>query len=94
MVVLFIKVTQLLSLSWTIPSSFYLLSHVQVFSMLGGAFKEDSSSAFAIFKFMQSGSSAIAFAYSSKLGLYWQLLIGRSIVSAVKVKLPVMSCYV
>jgi hypothetical protein len=49
----------------------------QVYSLLGGAFKVDSASAFAIFKFMQSGSSAIAFAYSSKLGLYWQLLIGK-----------------
>jgi hypothetical protein len=48
----------------------------QVYSLLGGAFKEDSASAFAIFKFMQSGSSSIAFAYSSSLGLYWQLLIG------------------
>lgn len=48
--------------------------NTQITSMLGGVFKEQSSSAFAIFKFMQSLSAAIAFFYSPYLGLQWQLL--------------------
>ena len=47
----------------------------QVYSILGGTFKENSASAFAIFKFMQSFAAAIAFWYSPLLKLYWQLLI-------------------
>ena len=39
----------------------------QITSILGGVFKEQSSSAFAIFKFMQSLSAAIAFFYSPYL---------------------------
>ena len=46
-------------------------------SVLAGDYKQSSASAFAISKFMQSGSSAIAFAYSSQLTLYLQLLIGK-----------------
>ena len=47
----------------------------QITSILGGAFKENSAAAFAIFKFMQSLSCAIAFFYSPYLSLQWQLLI-------------------
>jgi len=49
--------------------------NTQINSILGGAFKEQSSSAFAIFKFMQSMSAAVAFFYSPVLKLQWQLLI-------------------
>lgn len=49
--------------------------NTQITSILGGAFKEQSSSAFAIFKFMQSMSAAVAFFYSPWLKLQWQLLI-------------------
>jgi len=48
--------------------------NTQITSILGGAFKEQSSSAFAIFKFMQSMSAAVAFFYSPYLKLQWQLL--------------------
>merc|ERR1719319_1174058 len=48
--------------------------NTQVTSLLGGVFKEQASSAFAIFKFMQSLSCAIAFFYSPFLSLQWQLL--------------------
>merc|ERR1719422_2283652 len=48
--------------------------NTQITSILGGAFKEQSSSAFAIFKFMQSMSAAVAFFYSPVLKLHWQLL--------------------
>ncbi len=58
-----------------LPSLFMLF---QILSMLGGDYKHDSASAFAIFRFMFSASSAIAFAYSSRLTLYWQILIGRA----------------
>ena len=51
------------------------MEKVQVFSILGGTFKENSASAFAIFKFMQSFATAIAFFYSPYLKLYWMLLI-------------------
>ena len=47
----------------------------QITSILGGAFKENSAAGFAIFKFMQSLSCAIAFFYSPYLSLPWQLLI-------------------
>jgi len=49
--------------------------NTQITSILGGAFKENSAAAFAIFKFMQSLSCAIAFFYSPYLSLQWQLLI-------------------
>jgi len=49
--------------------------NTQVFSILGGTFREESASAFAIFKFVQSLAASIAFWYSSVLPLYWQLLI-------------------
>ena len=46
---------------------FICLKILQITSILGGVFKEQSSSAFAIFKFMQSLSAAIAFFYSPYL---------------------------
>jgi len=49
--------------------------NTQIFSILGGSFKEHSASAFAIFKFMQSFATSIAFWYAPLLSLYWQLLI-------------------
>jgi len=49
--------------------------NTQITSILGGAFKEQSAAGFAIFKFMQSFSCAIAFFYSRYLTLQWQLLI-------------------
>jgi len=49
--------------------------NTQITSLLGGPFKEQSAPAFAIFKFVQSLSCAIAFFYSSHIGLQWQLLL-------------------
>jgi len=49
--------------------------NTQITSILGGAFKDKSAQGFAIFKFMQSLSCAIAFFYSKFLTLQWQLLI-------------------
>jgi hypothetical protein len=46
---------------------------LQIFSMLGSVFSNDSASAFAIFKFVQSLSAAIAFFYSNLLSLYFQV---------------------
>ena len=48
---------------------------MQITSILAGSFKENSAAGFAIFKFMQSLSCAIAFFYSPFLTLQWQLLI-------------------
>ena len=45
---------------------------VQITSILGGAFKEQSAAGFAIFKFMQSFSCAIAFFYSR---YNWMIMI-------------------
>ncbi len=53
----------------------YSNTNCQVFSILGGTFREHSASAFAIMKFMQCLAASIAFWYSPVLGLYWQLLI-------------------
>jgi hypothetical protein len=53
----------------------------QIYSLLGGEFAQDSASAFAILMFMQAASSACAFAYSSKIWLWWQLLIGKDLLS-------------
>jgi len=49
--------------------------NTQITSILGGAFKDKSVAGFAIFKFVQSFSCAIAFFYSKYLTLQWQLLI-------------------
>ncbi|XP_075435854.1 UNC93-like protein MFSD11 [Ascaphus truei] len=49
--------------------------NTQLLSMLGFLYAEDSAPAFAIFKFVQSISAAVAFFYSNYLLLPWQLLI-------------------
>ena len=49
---------------------------IQITSILGGAFKEQSAAGFAIFKFMQSFSCAIAFFYSR----YNWMVIGHVMV--------------
>ena len=49
--------------------------NTQVYSILGSVYKEDSAPAFAIFKFVQSTSAAIAFFYSNHMELPYQLLI-------------------
>merc|ERR1719348_322446 len=49
--------------------------NTQITSILGGTFKDNSAAGFAIFKFMQSLSCAVAFFYSRFLTLQWQLLI-------------------
>ncbi len=62
---------------YLLTKTYVYVSCGQIYSLLGGEYADQSSSAFAIFKFMQSASSALAFAYSSKIWLWWQLLIGR-----------------
>jgi len=49
--------------------------NTQVLSLLGGTFKDNSASAFAIYKFMQALASGIAFWYSPLINLYFHLLI-------------------
>ncbi|XP_066560898.1 UNC93-like protein MFSD11 [Amia ocellicauda] len=49
--------------------------NTQLLSIVGFMFPEDSAPAFAIFKFIQSISAAVAFFYSNYLLLQWQLLI-------------------
>ncbi|KAK7507828.1 hypothetical protein BaRGS_00000793 [Batillaria attramentaria] len=49
--------------------------NTQVYSLLGFVFTEDSSPAFALFKFVQSVAAAAGFYYSNVLLLKWQLLI-------------------
>ncbi|KAH9519951.1 DUF895 domain membrane protein [Bulinus truncatus] len=49
--------------------------NTQLYSIIGFMFPEDSSSAFALFKFVQSVAAAAAFYYSNVLYLQWQLLI-------------------
>ena len=49
--------------------------NTQSYSIIGTVFKDSSAPAFAIFKFLQSLASSIAFWYSPVLKLYWQLLI-------------------
>ncbi|CAG2199109.1 UNC93-like protein MFSD11 [Mytilus edulis] len=49
--------------------------NTQLYSILGFMFPEDSSPAFALFKFVQSIAAAAGFFYSDYLILQWQLLI-------------------
>eukprot|EP00112_Aurelia_sp_Birch-Aquarium-sp1_P010893 Seg2304.6 transcript_id=Seg2304.6/GoldUCD/mRNA.D3Y31 product="UNC93-like protein MFSD11" protein_id=Seg2304.6/GoldUCD/D3Y31 len=49
--------------------------NTQIYSILGSMYSEDSSSAFALFKFVQSVAAAIAFGYAFHVILKWQLLI-------------------
>ncbi|XP_062868494.1 UNC93-like protein MFSD11 [Trichomycterus rosablanca] len=49
--------------------------NTQLYSILGRVYTEQSAPAFAIFKFIQSVSAAVAFFYSGYLLLSWQLLI-------------------
>ncbi|XP_005100171.2 UNC93-like protein MFSD11 [Aplysia californica] len=49
--------------------------NTQIYSLVGFMFQEDSSPAFALFKFVQSVAAAGAFYYSNVLLLQWQLLI-------------------
>nr|XP_029492379.1 UNC93-like protein MFSD11 [Oncorhynchus nerka] len=49
--------------------------NTQLLSIVGFMFREDSAPAFAVFKFVQSITTALAFFYSNYLLLHWQLLI-------------------
>uniref|UniRef100_A0A8C9R640 UNC93-like protein MFSD11 n=1 Tax=Scleropages formosus TaxID=113540 RepID=A0A8C9R640_SCLFO len=49
--------------------------NTQLLSIVGYMFREDSAPAFAVFKFVQSITAAVAFFYSNYLLLHWQLLI-------------------
>jgi hypothetical protein len=56
--------------------------NTQIFSILGSVYKDNSSAAFAIYKFVQSAAAAIAFFYSQHFPLYYQLaiLVGFNVV--------------
>lgn len=49
--------------------------NTQIFSILGVIYADNSASAFALFKFIQSSAAALAFFYSDHCPLYYQLLI-------------------
>ncbi|XP_047427945.1 UNC93-like protein MFSD11 isoform X1 [Mugil cephalus] len=49
--------------------------NTQLYSILGRVYAEQSTPAFAIFKFIQSVCAAVAFFYSGYLLLMWQLLL-------------------
>ncbi|XP_072549296.1 UNC93-like protein MFSD11 [Salminus brasiliensis] len=49
--------------------------NTQLLSIIGFMFRNDSAPAFAVFKFVQSITAAVAFFYSNYLLLHWQLLI-------------------
>uniref|UniRef100_A0A7N6FAB7 Major facilitator superfamily domain containing 11 n=1 Tax=Anabas testudineus TaxID=64144 RepID=A0A7N6FAB7_ANATE len=49
--------------------------NTQLYSILGRVYAEQSSPAFAIFKFIQSVFAAVAFFYSGYLMLMWQMLL-------------------
>lgn len=49
--------------------------NTQIFSLLGGVYPNNSVSAFALFKFVQSTGAAAAFYYSGACPLYYQLLV-------------------
>ena len=47
----------------------------QVYAYLGSTYKDDSASAFAIYKFTECLAASLVFWYSRLVGLYWQLLV-------------------
>ncbi|XP_064622299.1 UNC93-like protein MFSD11 isoform X2 [Lineus longissimus] len=49
--------------------------NTQLFSILGDIYREESSQAFALFRFVQSLTAAAGFFYSNHISLQWQLLI-------------------
>ncbi|XP_036446013.1 UNC93-like protein MFSD11 isoform X1 [Colossoma macropomum] len=49
--------------------------NTQLLSIIGFVYHDDSAPAFAVFKFVQSITAAVAFFYSNYLLLHWQLLI-------------------
>ncbi|XP_007237381.1 UNC93-like protein MFSD11 [Astyanax mexicanus] len=49
--------------------------NTQLLSIIGFMYRDDSAPAFAVFKFVQSITAAVAFFYSNYLLLHWQLLI-------------------
>ncbi|KAL7849944.1 hypothetical protein SRHO_G00192930 [Serrasalmus rhombeus] len=49
--------------------------NTQLLSIIGFLYRDDSAPAFAVFKFVQSITAAVAFFYSNYLLLHWQLLI-------------------
>ncbi|KAF7227572.1 UNC93-like protein MFSD11 isoform X2 [Nothobranchius furzeri] len=49
--------------------------NTQLLSIIGFVFHDNSAPAFAVFKFIQSITAALAFYYSNYLLLHWQLLI-------------------
>ncbi|XP_075998839.1 UNC93-like protein MFSD11 isoform X2 [Genypterus blacodes] len=49
--------------------------NTQLLSIVGLMFRDNSAPAFAVFKFIQSITAAVAFFYSNLLLLHWQLLI-------------------
>lgn len=59
--------------------------NTQIYSILGGVFRDNSASAFAIFKFTQSVAAAACFFYASAVGLYVQLglLLGLAVIGTV-----------